>query len=241
MRNSKSLDTKGYFLGIRPIVDKDFDVAKVNDLYVWVYRKGAVHMFHLDYYYIDEIQIGIGVKANLSSTNGFTIADESQKDAIQNLKDLVDALIAANMSSANDLIDYKKYTDVPVGLKNDIEITNIKPNVRDPYNRSGGVNYSAGQRIAAGLGSTDSIRNTPTYKRLEVHTSQFKRTMKYDVAEAIETMNKKVAEIKAGTYKAPQLKQIPADKNKENITQSKDLAAQQNQKDEDLQYPYYCG
>jgi len=241
MRDSKSLDTKGYFLGIRPIVDKDFDVAKVDDLYVWVYRKGAVHMFHLDYYYIDEIQVGIGAKASMSSTRGFTIADESQKDAIQKLKDLVDALIAANMSNANGLIDYKKYTNVPVGLKNDIEITNVKSNVRDPYNRSGGVNYSAGQRPATSLGSTGSTKDTSTYKKPEVHTTQFKRTTRYDVAEAIKAMNKKVAEIKAGTYKAPQLKRIPADKKEKNITQSEALAVQQNWEDEDMQYPYCCG
>jgi hypothetical protein len=239
MKDSKSLETKGYFLGIRPIVDKDFDVAKVDDLYVWVYRKGAVHMFHLDYYYIDEIQVGIGMNANISSTQGFINEDDSQKEAIQNLKDISESLISNEMSNANGLIDYKKYDNVPTKLKDEIELTQAKSTVCDPYNRSGGVNYSAGQRPASSTGSTST--NT-IYKSKEVHTTQFKRTTRYDVKEAIEEMNKKVAEIKAGTYEPPQLKHIPADKNK-GVEQSAAPNAQQNWEDPDDygNYPYCCG
>jgi len=123
MKESSGLVTKGYFVGIKPIVTKDFDVAKKSDLYVWLYRKGAVQMFNLDYYYIGEIQIGMGVNANMSSTQMFNDSDDRQSDAIKHLKNIVSALKKENIVKSNDLIDYKKYVNTPIGLKNDIEIT----------------------------------------------------------------------------------------------------------------------
>lgn len=243
MKESSGLVTKGYFVGIKPIVTKDFDVAKKSDLYVWLYRKGAVQMFNLDYYYIGEIQIGMGVNANMSSTQMFNDSDDRQSDAIKHLKNIVSALKKENIVKSNDLIDYKKYVNTPIGLKNDIEITQSKADTPNSHNRSSGVNYSVGHQPRVNTGTAGFV-GTSYYSQASIETTQFKRTTKYNVAKAIKAMNEKINEIKNGTYKPPKLKRIPADmisndESKETHAAKAASKAQQNWYDDEFGcYPY---
>lgn len=238
LKDSTNLDTKGYFVGIRSIVDKDFEVAKTEDLYVWVYRKGSVHMFHLGYYFIDELVIGFGDKGLSSSTQGFNDEEKDQKNAVDRLRKLALALRENGAGKANGLIDYEKYDDVPKAIKEDVEVGEVKSTTN---NRSGGVNYSGGQRSplygghgAAGYGYGGYTGTThKSYVRKEVSTFNFKRTTRYNVPEAIEAMNAKVQEIREEIYEAPKLKRIPADSMK-----AKEAAADDD--DDDYGYNYMC-
>lgn len=223
MKDSTTLDTKGYFVGIRPIVDKDFDVAKSKDTYIWVYRKGSVHMFHTGYYYIDEICFGLGDKANTSSTRAYKDDEKDQKLAVDRLKDMSITLRADGVGKANGLIDYEKYSDVPIRVKEDIEIKLVDK----PINRSNAANYSV-----SGKGDVDYSRSK--YVKKEVSTLNFKRTTRYPVGEAIEAMNVKIQEIKDAAYEPPKLKRIPADTKKM-------TAADKEEDDWESEYPYMCG
>jgi len=229
LKDSTTLDTRGYFVGIRPIVDKDFDVAKVKDMYIWVYRKGSIHMFHLEYYYVSEIYFGSGDKANMSSTKAYKDDEEDQKSAIDRLRDVSICLKLDGSGKDNGLIDYEKYSNVPTAVKEDIEIKVV--NKSD--NRSGATNYSAGQRPMDK--KYDNTHSSGKYVRKEISTLNLKRTTRYPIGEAIEAMNAKIQEIKDDIYDPPKLKRIPADTKKMS-------AADQEEEDLEDQYPpYMCG
>lgn len=226
LKDSKNLETEGFFVGIRPIVDKDFEVAKASDLYVWIYRKGSVHMFHLDYYYVDKINVGYGDKSIISSTRSYKDDQVDQKLAIERLKAIHKGFIAGGSGKANGLIDYEKFSDVPKAAKDDIELGgNTQDKKSTIYNRSGAANYSSGQSPLYG--------NKSVYKKKEVSTSNFKRTTRYDVNVAIDAMNAKVKEIKAKVYEPPKLKKIPAD--------TKKMAAEDVGTNGFDDYSYLCG
>lgn len=219
LKTSINLDTKGYFVGVRPIVDKDFSVAKAKDMYIWIYRKGSVHIFHLDYYYIDEICFGLGDKSATSATKMYRNVEEDQKIAIDRLRDMAVAMRVNGAGKANGLIDYEKYTSVPTVVKNDIELKSTSK----PDGSTGSANYSTGQGA---------------YKQWEkkvVSTFSFKRTTRYPIVEAIEAMNVKIQEIKNDVYEPPKLKRIPADTK---------AMVKADDDDDDYGvagYPYMCG
>jgi len=247
LKDSANLNTKGYFVGIRSIVDRDLEIAKAKDMYVWVYRKGSVHMFHLDYYYVEELSFGFGDSGASSSTKGYSDAEEDQKVVIEKLQALALALRENGAGKVNGLIDYEKYTSVSASLKTEIE------SAKTEHTRSGAVNYSTrGKWPSTGYGNSyGGIKTDPaspyteytghTWQRKEVSTISFHRTTRYDVSEALTEMEAKIAEIRAGTYEAPKLHKIPADSIKEG--EETGVANTSVADDDDYMYNYglMCG
>lgn len=224
LKDSTTLDTKGYFIGLRPIVDKDFEMSKTSDLYVWIYRKGSVHMFHLNYYYVDEIHIGSGTKASKSILRSYRDDGEEQELAVTRLKATAEALKQDGFSKENGLVDYEKYSDVPKIIKEDIEIGKLANKKDSSYTRSGAAKYTPAQ---------SNLYEGQNWQRKEVSTLSFKRTTRYDTMTALTDMDAKIQEIQADAYEHPKLKKIPADTNKV-------VATDENGSEWD-DYNYMCG
>ena len=83
-------------------------------------------------------------------------------------------------------------------------------------------------------------RATTTYKKKETETFVIKRTTKYPISSAIERMKIKIEAIKKGTYKAPKLAEIPADKEPKEEEKKEDKSKTTDQAHMEKVYGY-CG
>lgn len=217
LKGSGNMDQRGYLLGLQPIVGEDYDVVKSDNVFVWLFRRGAVHMFHIDYYYISQIDVGFS-----KETSGMILyknTEDSQKEARQAIKEIIDALKLKQMVRISGLIDHQKYTKIPESVKSAIEASGKATTAISDYTRAGNANYKAGASenvrpaplYGCGGHTTDYHKNYTPYVPKEVTTISFKRTTKYDIVMAIADMANKILEIKENIYKAPKLKHIPAD------------------------------
>ena len=192
----------GYFLGIRGLIDINTQMVNKSDLFVWLMKGDTVHMLNLGHYEIDSIIINL---------NGSVTKHSAYKEEvnIQRLKDVQEAMRAYDMLRPNGLIDTDKFTGVAELLKNEVE-NDIKPSYKS-------VTKTATRSSSFGTNShvypgTYHNKATTAYKKKETETFVIKRTTKYPISSAMGKMKIKIEAIKEGTYKAPKLAEIPADK-----------------------------
>lgn len=204
LKSSANMEQQGYLIGFQPIVPEDFDVVKSDKAFIWLFRRGAVHMFHPDYYYVSDVTIGFNKETSAMRT--FRNTEDSQKDALECISQIIKSLTDKQMTRTNGLIDYMKYTNVPEAVKSAIEISTSTTSTKIESPRS----TIYGSSAASVIHTPVPVTYAP-YVPKEVSTISFKRTTKYSIADAMARMIAKIAEIKANTYQPPQLKHIPAD------------------------------
>ncbi len=199
--DKKSAVITGYFLGIRGIVGINTQMVNKNDLFIWLIKGETVHVLNLSHYEVDSLEINL----NGSSTKYSAYKEEEN---ISRLKAIQEAMATYNMLHPNGLIDTDRFTNVPEATKKIVE-NDIKPT----YKTVNKTAYSStSQAYPAAYNSYHPGRTTTTYKKKEVGTFIIKRTTKYPISSALERMKLKIDAIKEGTYEAPKLAGIPADK-----------------------------
>lgn len=116
------------------------------------------------------------------------------------------------------LIDFSKYKGMSAGLKEKMASGTKEVGKLPTQSRSGGHmvgsedGYSATEDMygghnphACGYRTGNYAGSTTTVVKKVVSTKNFKRSSKYAIGPAIESMKKKIELVKAGTYKAPDL------------------------------------
>ena len=200
-------EVTGLLLGMQPLVENDTALSTKEDIYIWLMNGENCHMIHTKYYEVVCIYIG-----KQKTEYQFPGKDSDLKIEDSRLKAIQHSMKAANRTSTNGLIDITTYEGIPesikllIGDKKDV----TKTKVSNQHNRSGASNYSP----ASGHNTRNASGYT-TYKKKEVSTLVFKRTTKYNVADAIQEMWSKIEEIQAGTYEAPKLRPFKEEKKKE--------------------------
>jgi len=238
MKGQTGLENQGYFIGLKPLVTTDFEVVKTTDLFIWVYRKGSVHMYSTKYYFMSELTVGYKTKETdtiASSFALFTENESSQKVAIEEANKILEAMEKSKLVRNNGLIDHEKFTDVPTEKKNDIELSSAATgnrSVAPANNRTYGV---CGGRQWENRNNATHTQPYVPYKRPEVTTIHLKRTTTYDVTQALTDMATKLKELEAGNYTKPELAKIPAD---DPTAIAIELAAAKEEKDDDINAYY---
>lgn len=211
-----NIETKGLLVGYRAIVDRDMDLATLNDKFIWLFREGCIHMFSTNYYDIDALDIQVKQNNELVSTKkSFPLTVAGQVDAKKMISDVVKAFDENKFSEFNGLVKHTKYT-LPENLKHLLEdkTSSATTTVHKPQN-----NWEARKTGTAGYntGHTPYQHNTTTgWQRKEVSTANMKRTTRYDVIKALTAMAEKIERIREGSYQPSKLPKIPADKMPEN-------------------------
>jgi hypothetical protein len=205
----KGLKITGYFLGIRNLVTANKgQLVNKDDLFLWLMKGETVQILNLEHYDIHSLDISLQ-----GSSTKYSVYN--QEICIQRLEAIQKAMKAYDMMRPNGLIDTDKFTGVSTTVKNAVEddVKTKRSSVTNPVARSGynPTNYNSGYNPNSY--HTGSC-HTHTYKKKEISTAVIKRTSKYPIASAIEKMRLKIESIKDGTYKAPKLSTIPADKEK---------------------------
>lgn len=199
--------TYGLFMGIDSVVRTNTAIASTNELFVFLWKDPVIHMFNLDRY--DVTQIEIGAKTAGSSSRYFS--KNEQVEVLQKLRFIHNAMKEAGRMMDGSLVDTDKY-NVPDAIKSKIKETTKSTTTTGTssgnWNRSGGQSYN---QHACGYSGNYS---GGTYVHKTVSTTWMQRTSKYPIEAAITRMRAKIAEIKEGTYKPPQLTEIPYDKKK---------------------------
>ncbi|KKN34062.1 hypothetical protein LCGC14_0797330 [marine sediment metagenome] len=193
----------GYFLGLRGLVDINVQLVNKNDLFVWLMKGEEVQMLNLSHYEIKFMEINI----NGSYTKYSAYKEEVN---IERLTCVQEALKEYDMLRPNGLIDTDGYTNVPEATKKLVE-DDIKPTYK-PANKTTSKAATYNPVNHAYSGAPYHNRPITTYKKKEIETFVIRRTTKYPISSAIERMKTKIEAIKEGTYKAPKLAEIPADK-----------------------------
>jgi len=204
LKGSTNLDTEGYLVGYKPLVEKDFEVIKTNDMYAWLYRKGSIHMFCAKYYYIARLSYGYKIdNTNLASFQNFADTEKEQAIAIGIVEKIMAGFTTDGLIKYNGLVDYEKFREIADDVKKDIELAET-------------TNKSFYTRPPATYGHNHSRIDYPAYLSSAYTpkvstTTSFKRTTTYDVTTALADMSSKIKEIESGIYTPPKLAEIPAD------------------------------
>jgi hypothetical protein len=198
MKGETKLDTQGYLVAYKTLVEKEFEVVKTTDMFIQLFRKGSIHMFNTKYYYISELQIASGDSVLISSLNTFNDTVEEQTDAINKIMEVIESLKSEGYLKYNDFIDYEKYSDVPAKLKEDIDASNrtILPKSSGGYTPPNNIYGNSANNWQSATSYVAPVRKV-------VSTIMMKRTTTYDVAKALEAMAAKIKEMQAGTYVLP--------------------------------------
>lgn len=196
----------GYFLGIRGLVDINAQLVSKHDLFVWLMKGETVQMLNLSAYEVDSLEINL---------NGSYTKYSAHKEEVnvQRLKSIQEAMKVYDMLRHNGLVDTDRFTYVPEATKKLVE-DDIKPAYK-PANKttSRAATYDpTGHAYSGAHHPLYPSRTTTAYKKKEIETFVIKRTTKYPISSAIERMKVKIEAIKGGTYRAPVLAEIPADK-----------------------------
>jgi hypothetical protein len=221
MCHKEKIDEKiiGLFMGVNPVVRNDTPLASTSELFVFLWRNPVIQILNLDKYNIRSIEIGEGKSEIGAAAQCFMAKD--QEACIKKLKDIHAAFRSAGRMFDGDLIDTDKYI-VPKSITDKIKdnktliptVSSVSsnnsktttPNNTTAHNRSGaGTEWDGSHKSACGYTGT-------TYIPKVVTTSWLQRSSKYPIEAAIQRMRTKIEEIKAGTYKSPQLSEIPIDK-----------------------------
>jgi len=200
-------DVKGLFIGVRSLYEKDAAVVLTKDPFIWIQKGEYVHMLNLTRYDVTTIEISDG---SVSSSTIYT--DLNQDLARERLQLLMDCVTSEKRVHANGLIDINTYKRIPEylvkGVEEDSEIK------RGTTTLPSQNKYTSSSSTTTKKTCTGNKKQTQSWIK-KVHTSTFKRTTKYGIKNAMENMAAKIDAIKNGTYEAPQLKEIPGDKEKE--------------------------
>lgn len=205
---NNTIEQYGYLLGFQALTTEDLDVVKAEDEFIWIFKHNSVSMFSPQFYSIREVTIGF--PKGSSSTVTYRTDENSQKEAIKNIKDITESLKKQGIVMDNGIIDHLKYTDIPESIKALVETT-FKTR-SETYSSTKNNTHNTGNNSMYGHHSSYySASQRAVYKTKEISTINFNRTTKYDVSEALAAMTAKINEIKENTYKPPTLKHIPAD------------------------------
>jgi hypothetical protein len=213
--DSTNAGVYGLLLGYRALMSaNNTEHTKTDGLFVWIYKKKCVYLYSLKYYEIRSIEISVGDHGKTVQVTNFK---GKQEEAIKSILEIIEALKKQDKIQANDLIDVYKYEALPAELKSDLEET------RQTDTSFNNINMSSNRSAVMDLYKNNkSYTSTPTYKPKELETLFMERTSKYSTVEALEKMKEKIEEIKNGTYCAPKLKKLSADKEK-NIKEDNDV------------------
>jgi len=221
----------GYFLGIRGLVDINTQMVNKDDLFVWLMKGETVHMLNLGHYEVDSLDINV----NGSSTKYSAYKEEVN---IQRLKNIQEAMKTYDMLRYNGLIDTDSFTNVPEATKKIVE-DDIKPEYKPTTKTNTRATGTTGYSYTGVQHNAQHTRSTTAYKKKEVGTFVIKRTTKYPISRALEQMKIKIEAMKEGTYKAPKLAEIPADKEskEEKKKEDKSKSTEQAHMEEVYGYP----
>ena len=191
---------KGLFLGVKRLQEKKGAVVLTDDPFIWIQCGNVVHMLNYTKYFISSV---ITNKTDITSTIPYK--PENQVLAMERLRLMMKVMKAEKRTHYNGLIDTAKYTGIPEKMLEEMSEDT-------PISRGSIIPASTGKGQSTPLitGKADD-RWLP--KKKEVHTTTFKRTTKYRITNALESMRAKIEAIQEGTYIPPELKEIPADKN----------------------------
>lgn len=193
LKSDKENETKGLFLGYRPLTKVNTQLVSNDEEFIWLQRGENVYILNTAHYNVGNIDIQL---EDLEATH----RTGAQEVGLDRLRVLQEALVKDKRTNPNGLIEVDTYT-LPLSLQKEMNKDEAKfPIIRPGHNRSGSANYST-------PGS-----NYTTYKKKEPSTSIIKRTTKYPTSAAILKMKAKIKEIRDGKYKPPELPAIPADK-----------------------------
>lgn len=201
-------EVTGLFLGFQPMVTTNTPLASKEEMYIWLSEGEYCHILSAKHYEVTTLFLGAKESDwQFSGKHSDTDKNEGRLSIIhQSMK-------AATRVNDNGLINTDTYSGLPDTLKKKIKNksesdssskTTTDTTKTSGYNRSGGA-YTSG---ACGYSSTTSTKK-------ETSTRLFKRTTRYPVSEAIESMWAKITEIKEGTYTPPKLKAFKEEKKKE--------------------------
>jgi hypothetical protein len=195
LKSDKENETKGLFLGYRPLTKVHTQLVSNDEEFIWLQRGENVYILNTAHYNVGNIDIQL---EDLEATH----RTSTQEVGLDRLRVLQEALVEDKRTSPNGLIEVDTYT-LPLSLQKEMNKDEARfPIVRPDHNRSGAASYSPPRS------------NYQTYKKKEPSTSVIKRTTKYPTSTAILKMRAKIKEIRDGKYKPPELPAIPADKDK---------------------------
>ena len=200
LKSNEKSEVEGYFTQLKPLVQKDFEVIKADDMYIWLYTKGVVYMHSLNHYYISQIVCGQKVgDRNETSYKSYKNIESEQNSAKELLKELIVSMEKSGLIKHHGLIDCDKYIDVPTYLKDNLDVAGgIKPKPVESKSST----YCSG------------YRNTPVitpYVAKVVSTSIMKRTINTNASEMLAAMLQNIKAIEENTYAPKDRTKIPAD------------------------------
>jgi len=201
------------------------DLADTNVDYLWL-GTGAggvrIEALNVEDFQIDTIHMGMTndkeESGKVQSISFSASPDENLKRA-KKLVSHISEKCKTMMEEGSFLIDFSKYSDLTTMLKEKIE----KGTKVESKNRGGGQVLVGGSEDGDDSGTEDIYGgghnphacgyrggnyaggSTTTVVKKVVSTKNFKRTSKYAIGPAIESMRKKIEALKAGTYTAPEL------------------------------------
>jgi hypothetical protein len=220
--------TIGLFMGIGSLMDFSNEIIQAGEEFIWLSRGNQIHMLNLDQHSIDTLHIGESGSNNIISNYSLSTTQSASKEKLTGIHRLMKDAKRTLMGDLIDVDVYEVRDDIKekVGKiraeskpKSTIVTTPTKPKTNADRSEYGYYRSAAyGHAHTAGYSAT---------RKKEISTTMFKRTTKYPISTAIESMRKKVEEIKQGSYKPPKLAKIPAD-GEEKEKESKALEASVN-------------
>lgn len=224
-----SSETSGLFIALRTLLDVNTSGVKLvnsDEEYVWLFRGNCAHIFHLGSYKITKIDIGFGEKCK--SYNSMSFKEDEQDKAIAELKEVMRLMEEEGKLSTRGLVTVTDiYKEIPQDVAKALSLkskTSEGTTQVGSRSRSGAVNYGSGGYGNGYVGGyNNGYRNgawqrgsgwdkTNTTTTYTTTTSTIKRTTKYDKGKAMTRIRAKLRAIKAGTYKAPKLKELAIEK-----------------------------
>lgn len=200
--------TKGLFFGIKPLitVKSGNTVLNSDDIYVWVYNGGHIHIFNTSAFNISLIEIGYS--HNATKTQILPFNNGTQNNAIDILNDISDFFKDKNKIKDNLLDIVNIYHDIPERKKEELGLVVKKESLNETTKTTKTTNVNSTVRSGV-AGYTRFESKTYTVKTPE--TSIITRTTKYDRKKALKAMQQKLKALAENTYKAPVLKTLPVD------------------------------
>lgn len=196
LKTDKKDETKGLFLGYKPLVEVHTQLVANSEEFVWLHNGDNVYMLNVDYYKVSIIALQIG-----NTETSHTIS--TQEESLSKLETIQEVLVEEKRTRANGLIDVDTY-ELPAKLQKELSGEPKKTVAESTYDNCCGL-YGYNPRTGT------SNYSTTSYKRKKPSTFIIKRSTKYPISSAISKMESKIKEIKDGKYKPPILPTIPAD------------------------------
>lgn len=244
----------GALLAVGPMAGLT-DLADTNVDYVWVSTgNGGVRIeaLNVEDFRIDTIHLGTLHMKEQSDKPHSVSYSANPEENLKRAKKLFTYITEKRPGMLEDgsfLIDFSRYSEIPPALKEKLNY-NAKAETKTQSRSGGQMIGSEDNENEAGCGTEDIYSgyhhnpNTCGYRAANesravtvvakkvVSTKSFKRTSKYPIATAIESMKKKVEAVKTGAYIAPALPalKIEEEDKKEDKKSSASVAEDWNNK-----------